>query len=150
MSLSPERERALDKLLRASLIVDPPMELRERLLAHVVDIPRAHVPASIASLAGGQIGPLQVPGYLLVALAIAVYSTVIGTIGSDWPMVAVAQVWLAARFVFDSPAGSVLGELASQLEGYALWLMLIPVAWLLWEGDQAEPLESAPSPTRSA
>ena len=136
---------ALDAVLRPQLVVDPPPEVQARVLAAVlqtVDASRAaqDVAAPLRPVAtSATAGPgLTLLAYAMLAVAIGLYAGLLGGLGvASGPVTLTAQLGQAAAVLFGSPLRWVLAELLQYAAGHALWLLLAPLVWYLWDGDRA-------------
>jgi hypothetical protein len=152
MTLDREREAALDRVLRTSLVLDPPPDVSARILAGVLAsademfaprqafaTPEAPVPmAPWASAADRTPRPLSLAGYALLALVVALYAVVVGALsGIGGPAGLVQQVVESVTLILGSPAMRLLAPLAERLAQYTVWLLLVPVIWYLWDSDRA-------------
>jgi hypothetical protein len=152
MTLDREREAALDRVLRTSLVLDPPPDVRARILAGVLAsagelfAPQptlatraAPIPAATWSPVAGQASrPLSLAGYALLALVVALYAVIVGALSAlGGPTGLVQQVVESVTLILGSPAMRLVPPLAERLAQYSAWLLLVPVVWYLWESDRA-------------
>ena len=136
---------ALDALLRPRLVVDPPADVQARLLAAVLDAAGA---ATLAQNVTPAVPPETTPrrtgreltllAYVVLALAIGLYAGLLGGLGlGAAPLTLSPELGQAATILFGSPARWMLVELLQYAADHAVWLLLAPLAWYLWEGDRA-------------
>lgn len=141
-----EREpwvRELDGLVRPSLVMEPPAQVQQSILAAVLlataPQPMA-VPIAVPAAAdNGRSVPLA--AYVLLAGVLVAYVAVIswleGFFGNvTWVSILVQQLVAAAEQTVGSPSTAEPMTLAWELFMRAPWVALLPVAWLLWDRDR--------------
>lgn len=146
-------EDPLDGLLRSHLVLDPPPELQSSLLAAAL----AEAESTAASRGAVTFAEAPVPWFLappvrrlslgaygVLAMLVAVYVAMVGSLGMDWPLGAAWELYAAISFVLRTPAGQVIGGLVGGLGDRLAWLALVPIVWYLWSSDRAA-LRPAPS-----
>ena len=136
-----DRDAALDALLRSRLVVDPPADVQARLLAVVMSA--AAAPDARRSVEGSRsaaapatpVRALPLLAYVLLGLACALYAGLVGGMVADPSELA----WQAVRaaVLFGSPPRWLLPDLLQYAAGYAMWLLLAPLVWYLWESDRS-------------
>jgi hypothetical protein len=144
-------ERRLDALIRPALVVDPPAEVQQSILATVLAVAPALIVAS-ASVAALRPRPVAVPAaagrpvslvaYLLLGAALLAYVGVVSWLqgvvgGSDWLGTMARQVLAAVDLALGGAVSTDPLTLLSTLWQAAPWLAVLPVAVYLWERDRA-------------
>ena len=137
-----DRDAALDALLRSRLVVDPPADVQARLLAVVMSA--AAAPDARRSVEGSRsaaapatpVRALPLLAYVLLGLACALYAGLVGGMVAD-PSELAWQAVRAAAALFGSPLRWLLSDLLQHAAGYAMWLLLAPLVWYLWESDRS-------------
>ena len=150
----PAWEHDLDALVRPSFLVAPPPDVQQAILAAVlqaaVEAPRpapVPVPASALAPAGR---PVSFGAYLLLAAVLVAYAATLSWMqsllgGDGWLTTLTAQLLAASEAIFGPlPIAEPLALTWLILER-APWLALLPLAWLLWERDQASDPSSDPT-----
>jgi hypothetical protein len=142
-------EDPLDRLLKSHLVLDPPPELQSRLLSAALAAAESTAASPRAvTLAEPQdetvpwflAPPMRRPSlgaYGLLAMLVALYVAMVGSLGMDWPMAAAWELYTALSFVLRTPAGRVIGDLVGGLGDRLAWLALVPIVWYLWKSDRA-------------
>ena len=136
MIREPELDGALDALVRNELVLDPPPELQERILASVLSA--AEAPAVARPLPSRPLPSLSLVAYALLALVAGLYAGLVGVLGGpEWPLEVGRAALHSATIILSSPVGWLLADLAQQLADQAVWLLLLPLVWYLWENDRS-------------
>ncbi len=142
------KEAALDALVRAQLVVDPPPEVQDRILASVlsaVDSAAMQAPVTLVAPRLGPIPPssllpprpLSLLTYAILGLVVAVYGGLVGGFGDTEGLLTLArQAVYALTLVLRSPLRELLVELVQGLAEHAIWLTLLPIVWYLWDSDR--------------
>ena len=137
------RDRPVDRVLRSALVVEPSPNVQRNILAAVLRASRPAVlpivqPAA-SSAPARTISPLA---YVLLAAVLLAYagalSWVEGYAGDStlWLDTLVRQIVVTASLVGASWSSEPLALAQTVLEA-APWIVLLPVAWLLWVRDRA-------------
>jgi hypothetical protein len=144
------REPHLDALLRPALLIEPPAAVQQSILAAVLRaaqsplvVPLATIPAnaarSIASpVPARTISPLA---YLLLGAVLLAYAGLLSWIhgfvgGTDWISPMVRQLLVVLDLLGGQSLSAEPLALAGLLIQVAPWLLLLPLAWLLWDRDR--------------
>jgi hypothetical protein len=158
-------EADLDALVRPSLVTAPPDHVQQAILAAVLQatampaavpvlpspLPWYPGPASAVPTPAIHPGampepvearPIPLAAYALLAAVLVAYVAAIswlnGVIGeSGWVTTLVAQLLSVADLLVGRPASDRPLALAWQIVQQAPWLVLLPLAWALWERDRA-------------
>lgn len=152
----PAWEPDLDSLLAPALLAAPPADVQRAILAAALaaapppGLPaREAAPAVAGAVAAPAARPLPLAAYVLVAAVLVAYVAALSWLqgalgGGGWLATLIAQVvtaseLLAGRSVVGEPLALVgqplaLGWLALQR---APWLVLLPLAWFLWQRDRS-------------
>lgn len=134
-------ERELDALVRPALLIEPPPAVQHSILAAVLQA-TAHAPAPVTAVVAPVARGVPLAAYVLLAAALLAYlaamSALEGLLGNGtWITPLASQLLAAAELLFGRPAaGDPFSLLWLALQA-APWLLLLPVAWLLWERDRA-------------
>jgi hypothetical protein len=140
----PAWERQLDTLVRPSFLMAPPPEVQQSILAAVLqaaaEMPRPAVvdvaPVPVAAR------PISPAAYLLLAAVLVAYVAALSWVqgllgGAGWLPTLIAQLLVATEVVFGPlPAGDPMALTWLLLQS-APGLVLLPLAWLLWQRDRA-------------
>jgi hypothetical protein len=141
----------LDELLRPAFVVEPPSAVQQSILAAVLLAAESPVTVPVATRQASQSYPSVAPlpartvsplAYLLLAAVLLAYAGLLSWIhgfigGTDWVNTMVRQVLVAADLVAGQPLSTEPFALAGLLLQAAPWLLLLPLAWLLWDRDHA-------------
>jgi hypothetical protein len=139
-----EREpwvRELDDLVRSSLVMAPPAQVQQSILAAVLlAAAPQHVvmPIPIAE----PVRPVPLAAYVLLAVVLVAYvasvSWLEGLFGNvTWVSILFRQLLAATEQTVGRPAATEPFTLAWRLVLQAPWIALLPVGWLLWDRDRA-------------
>ena len=133
------RDPVLDDLLRPALLVEPPARVQQAILAAVLRAAPPTPPPLVLAAATRSISPMS---YLLLGAVLLAYAGVL-----SWLQSVIGETgWLTTLFwqltlVFDLVVGQTLAAepltLAWTLVQAAPWLLLLPLAWFLWDRDRA-------------
>jgi hypothetical protein len=148
MTLTPERERRLDSMVRAAILVDPPADLQAR-LSQLVSIESIWPLATRERAVGEHLRPPAParPGwavYVGVACILAAYLGVAGWL--TWSTVVESLVGLARPEAL-LLVWQVLPTITALATANVAWIALIPVVWFLWDRDRAD--AGSDHPTRA-
>jgi hypothetical protein len=136
------RDARLDDLLRPALLVEPPPEVQQALLAAVLSVAPAPVPAARPSMITRPAHSVTLLTYALLAAATLAYVGLLTWFqglfeGSSWIVALARSLVSTADLYFGQPlASDPLGLVAAALK-VAPWLVLLPIALLLWQRDRA-------------
>jgi len=153
------REEELDALVRPALLMEPPDAVQQAILAAVLQataLPAA-VPLAPSALpwyptpvmppgtlpeSAEDARPIPLAAYALLAAVLVAYVAALswlnGVLGeSGWLTTLVAQLLSVAELVVGRPDAGQPLALAWQILQQAPWLVLLPLAWALWERDRA-------------
>ena len=138
-------ERELDDLVRPSLVVEPPADVQQSILAAVLLAtapPRPPAMPAGAAVPAAMAGrPVPLSAYLLLAGVLVAYLTGVswlqGMFGNvTWLTILAQQLLAVSELAVGRPPASEPLALVWQLFLRAPWVALLPVAWLLWERDR--------------
>lgn len=158
----PAWERDLDALVRPALVLDPPPDVQQSILAAALQA-TAHAPALHPSLAPpipnsapiptwaqpipasepASDRPLPITAYLLLAAVLVAYIAAVSWLnglfggGAGWLSTLLTQLLAVSDLVVGRPETREPLALVWQLFQRAPWLALLPLGWLLWERDRA-------------
>jgi hypothetical protein len=129
----------LDDLLRPALLVEPTARVQQAILAAVL---RAAEPTPVPlalPVAARSISPLS---YLLLGAVLLAYAGILswfqGVIGeTGWLTTLFWQLTLVLDLVVGQTLAAEPLTLAWTLVQAAPWLLLLPLAWFLWDRDRA-------------
>jgi hypothetical protein len=140
MDARPAWERDLDALVRPALVTEPPPQVQRSILAAVLQATAmpAVVPVPVAAAAR----PIPLVAYLLLAAVVVAYMAAVswlnGFVGeAGWVPVLMTQLLSASELVVGRPAIGEPLAVVWLLVQRAPWIVLLPVAWWLWERDRA-------------
>jgi hypothetical protein len=139
----------LDALLRPVLLVEPPPAVQQRILATVLRATAAPVAVPIATNQANATQPnvaapdrtVSLLTYLLLGAVLVAYAALLPWIqsamgGIDWVSTMVRQLLVAVDLLVGQPLPTEPLALAGVLVKVAPWLLLAPLAWLLWDRDR--------------
>jgi len=137
----PAWERDLDALVRPSLVMDPPADVQQAILAAVLQA-AAPVRTPIAATPVPAARPIPLAAYLLLAAVLVAYVAAVSWFqglvgGTGWLPVLMNQLVAVSDLVVGRPETAEPLALAWLLLQRAPWLALLPLGWLLWERDRA-------------
>jgi len=142
----PGWERDLDALVRPVLVVDPPDDVQQSILAAVLRATAVPVAAPVMVAAPTQAtaaaGPVPLAAYVLLAAVLVVYVAALSWLqgffgGGGWLPTLVAQLVAVSELVVGRPTSSEPLSLLWTMVQRAPWIVLLPLGWLLWERDRA-------------
>ena len=143
----PAWERDLDVLVRPSLLIDPPADVQQSILAAVlqaaapVQMP-VRVPAMATPIPSPDARPIPLAAYLLLAAVLVAYVATLSWLqglfgGAGWLPTLMNQLLVVSELVVGRlPSGEPVALVWLLLQ-HAPWLALLPLGWLLWERDRA-------------
>jgi hypothetical protein len=143
----PTWERQLDALVRPSFVVAPPPDVQRSILAAVLqaaaEAPRPVVGITPVVVPSDTLGrPISLAAYLLLAVVLSAYVAALAWLqgllgGAGWLPTLISRLLVASEVVFGPlPAGDPMALTWLVLQA-APGLVLLPLAWLLWERDRA-------------
>jgi len=145
------RDSRLDALLRSALVVEPPPEVQRTILAAVLqaaELPAA-MPVAARQVAEGRppapaaaVSTISPLAYLLLGAVLLAYVGLVswlqGALGdAGWLSTLARQLAVAADLLIGQPLAREPGAIVILVLQAAPWLLLLPLAWLLWERDRA-------------
>jgi hypothetical protein len=147
----PAWERDLDALVRPSLVLDPPPDVQQAILAAVMHaaapapVPTpvlTPMPAPAPPFSGAAARPIPLAAYFLLAAVLVAYVATLSWLqsmvgGGGWLPVLMSQLLAVSERVVGRPETTEPLALLWLLLQYAPWLALLPLGWLLWERDRA-------------
>jgi len=103
---------------------------------------RQAAPVHVVSAATAPARPLPLAAYLLVAAVLVAYVAAMSWVqgafgGGAWLSTLVAQLVAVGELLVGRPVAGEPLAVAWLVIQRAPWLVLLPVAWLLWERDRA-------------
>ena len=141
----PAWERDLDALVRPALVVDPPPDVRQAILAAVLQAAapsgsRLPVPTVATPIPAAR--PIPLAAYLLLAAVLVAYVAALSWLqglfgGAGWLPALLNQLLAVSDLVVGRPETTEPFALLWLLFQRAPWLALLPLGWLLWERDRA-------------
>ena len=143
-----EREpwvQELDELVRPSLVMAPPPEVQQSILAAVLlaTAPQpVAVPGAVPTAAADSGRSVPLAAYVLLAGVLVAYvagvSWLEGLFGNvTWVSILVQQLMAATEQAVGRPSTAEPMTLVWELFLRAPWVALLPVVWLLWDRDRA-------------
>ena len=142
----------LDALLRPVFVVEPPAAVQQRILAAVllaadpsaVPVHASQSQPGVIPVVARTVSPLA---YVLLGAALLAYAGLVswvqGVIGdAGWLSTLFRQLLVAADLLAGQNLSAEPFALAGLLIQTAPWLLLLPLAWLLWERDRSAPKAS--------
>ncbi|MFN8633799.1 MAG: hypothetical protein U0893_08100 [Chloroflexota bacterium] len=162
----PAWEHDLDAMLRPSLVVEPSTDVQAAILAAILQAtavpvlplpaPAYQLPVPGVSMPGmpwpgtpatesaglGMSGPVTMMSYLLLAAVLVAYAAALSWLNAavgdgSWLSTLAAQLLAVSSVVVGRPLVYEPLTLLWQLLQQAPWLLLLPLAWPLWERDRA-------------
>jgi hypothetical protein len=147
------RDPALDALLRPVLVCEPAAAVQQQILAAVL-LAATQVPgAQRAAFQQSEPQPaspltpartISAVTYLVLGAVLLAYFGLVAWIqgaigGVDWLQVMGRQLFMAADLVFGPSLLTEPFAATSLLVQLAPWMLLLPLAWLLWQRYHAAP-----------
>lgn len=130
----------LDAVLRAALVVEPPLELRASLMALVAtELPALARPAD----APGRAPAVELAiwgGFVALTVGLAAWQAIAWLLAAS---LVLGDVRAAVGLVVGSPAATVVGDAGLDLPGLALWAAVAVVGWAA--SRVMEPRETPPA-----
>lgn len=132
--------RELDALVRPSLMMAPPADVQQSILAAVL-LAAAPQPVAVPIAVAEPTRPIPLAAYVLLAGVLVAYvagiSWLEGMFGNvTWVSILFQQLLAAAEQTVGRPSASEPFTLAWQLFLQAPWIALLPVGWFLWDRDR--------------
>ncbi len=145
------RNPRLDDLLRPVFVVEPPPGIQRSILAAVLMAVEPTVAAPSAATQRSAPRPIAVPissrtispvAYLLLGAVLLAYAGLVSWLhgvmgGPDWVSTMIRQLLVAVDLLAGQSLSTEPLALAGLLIQVAPWLLLLPLAWLLWDRDRA-------------
>jgi hypothetical protein len=141
----------LDDLLRPVFVVEPPARVQQNILSAVLMAVEPTVVVASAAPWRSEPRPIAVPipgqtispvAYLLLGAVLLAYAGLVSWIhgamgGPDWFSTMVHQLLVAGGLLVGQSLSAEPLAVAGMLVQMAPWLLLLPLAWLLWDRDRA-------------
>ena len=130
-------EAALDDLLRAALVVEPPAAVQRKLLASALRVADG---LAAARPEPTEARPRRVPlvAYVLLGLLVALYAGLLGPVwGWEGPGAFAGEAILSIRILLSSPLTWIIADLVERATDQIVWALVAPLVWYLWQSDRA-------------
>jgi hypothetical protein len=147
--VQPAWEHELDRLARPALVMAPPPDVQQAILAAVLQAAsQTPQPVVVAPMPAPAERSISLTSYLLLAGVVVAYLAALSWVqglvgGGDWLPTLAAQLLAASDAMLGPLPVSEPLTLLWLLFQRAPWVALLPLAWLLWERDRASASQAA-------